>query len=197
MLVPTALGQATELNYRDESCHKSGPVTKGLPVYNPDAGKWWVLHTRARHEKAIAATLAKHQIDYYLPLVHTTSTRARRAHSSEIPLFPGYLFLHGQTRACEIARKTNRVANILAVDNQQQLQDELQSIYRIVESGVPVDLYPALRAGRRCRIIAGSLQGIEGVVLRRKSISRVYVSATFVGQSAVIEVDSADVEPVD
>ena len=197
MLVPTAPGQETELHTQVESCHDAALVTSDLPAFNSNTDKWWVLHTRARHEKVIATTLEKYKIDYYLPLVHTVRTRARRTLSSEIPLFPGYLFLRGQARACEVAWKTNRVANILPVDNQKQFQDELQHIYRVVESGVPVDLYPALRAGRRCRIIAGSLRGIEGVVIRRKSTSRVYVSATFVGQSAVIEVDSADVEPVD
>ena len=41
------------------------------------------------------------------------------------------------------------------------------------------------------------LHGVEGVVIRRNKVCRVYVSATFVGQSAVVEVDAANVEVLD
>lgn len=150
-----------------------------------------------RNEKAVGTALAKHEIEFYLPLVRAERTYGRRRITAEIPLFPGYLFLCGGARECEAAWKTNRVANILHVAHQDQLRWELQQVYRVVESGVPVDLYPALRPGRRCRITAGSLRGIEGVVLRRRNVSRVYVAATFVGRSAVIEVDSASVEAID
>jgi hypothetical protein len=89
------------------------------------------------------------------------------------------------------------VARIITVEDQDRFCTELENIYRVVESGEAVDLDPSLREGKRCRITGGSLRGVEGVVLRRHRKSRMYINATVLGQSAVIEVDSALLEAVD
>lgn len=160
-------------------------------------GRWWVLHARARAEKTIAEALEKSGIDHYLPLVPVVHRYGRRRVTNHVPLFPGYLFLWGEPEECLVAQKTNRVANLLPVAAQKQMQKDLEQVYRVVASGAPVDLYPALRPGKACRIIRGSLMGVEGVVIRRRNVSRVYIAATFIGQSAVVEVDTADVEALD
>lgn len=167
-----------------------GVATDAAPV-----GRWWVLHTRARNEKAVAAALERCEIPHFLPLVESRRRGGRG--SAQIPLFPGYLFLRGEVRDCEVAWQTNRVANILRVDYQARLEQELEHIRRVVLSGAPVDLYPAIRVGRSCRIVAGPLAGVEGVVVRRRGVSRVYVAATVLGQSALVETDTENVEPID
>lgn len=176
----------------------AGPAADSDAVSFSNAqGDWWVVHTRARNEKAIAESLAKWDIEHFLPLTRTVRTYGRRRVTSEIPLFPGYLFLCGGLHECDFAWKTNRVAQILRVENQKQLCGELAQIQRVVASDLPVDVYPSLRPGRHCRIISGSLYGVEGVVIRRRNVCRVFVAATFVGQSAVVEVDAASVEVLD
>lgn len=159
--------------------------------------QWWVLHTRSRHEKTIAAALAKHRIPHYLPLVRTQRTHGSRRVSVELPLFPGYLFLGGGPDERDVAWRTKGVAQILRVDDQAKLRKELDDIRRAVESGLPVDLYPALRKGCRCRIRSGPLRGVEGVVVRRRSTSRMHIEATVLGQSAVIEIDAAILESIE
>jgi len=188
---------------RDGGCGVAlhGPEANPSAVPSPASweigpGCWWVLHTRARHEKAVAAALEKQQIAVYLPLLRAKRTYGRRVAWVDIPLFPNYLFLCGGQSECEAAWRTRSVANILRVADQQTFRNELQQIHRVVASGNPVDLYPALREGQRCRIIAGCLKGIEGVVVRRRSRSRIYIAVTMLGQSAVTEIDSALLEPV-
>jgi transcription antitermination factor NusG len=161
------------------------------------SGRWWVLHTRARHERAVALALAQQDIPHYLPLARHGRTYGKHRVHVELPLFPGYLFLCGGASECEAARRTRRVAAILRVCNEEQFRDELQQIHRVVESGIPVCVYPGLRIGRRCRVIAGSLMGLEGIVLKRRSGSRMYISATVLNQSAVVEIDCALLEPID
>lgn len=160
-------------------------------------GSWTVLHTRARCEKAVAGALQESSITHYLPLIPSVRTYGRRAVCFTKPLFPGYVFMCGGTRERDLAWRTRRVARVLQVANQNQIRAELRQISRVVESGKAVQLYPYLREGRRCRIMAGSLAGIEGVVLRRRSKSRMYISATVLGQSAVVEVDTVILEAVD
>ncbi len=166
-------------------------------AFEPVLGRWWVLHTRSRNEKAVAAALDKCGIPYYLPLVQHRRTYAGRKVDVKLPLFPGYLFMSGGESERYAALRTNRIANVIPVADQKQLADELRHISRVVQSDYAVDLYPALREGCRCRVASGSLKGIEGVVLRRRSTSRVYIAATVLGQSAVIEIDNALLEPLD
>jgi transcription antitermination factor NusG len=161
------------------------------------AGHWWVLHTRARHEKAIARTLLENGVMHYLPLLHLQRTYGKRRVHVEIPLFPGYLFLSGGTSEVELARRTGRVAAVLRVNAQEHFRFELHSIHRVVESKCPVYVYPGLQVGRRCRVVSGCLAGVEGTVLRWRSTSRLYIAATILQQSAVIEIDCALLEPVD
>ena len=39
-------------------------------------------------------------------------------------------------------------------------------------------------------MVSGSLAGLEGIVLRRRGPWRVYVAATFLGQSAELEIEA-------
>jgi transcription termination/antitermination protein NusG len=171
-------------------------VRQGLNGIGAGAGRWWVLHTRARNEKCVAAKLAERRIDYFLPLVSVRRTYAKSKATFELPLFPGYVFLRGDEGACDIARRTNRVAHILHVDNQTQLHTELQQVQAALASGEPVALYPALQTGQRCRMSGGPLKGLEGVVIQQGRQCRMWLEVTVLGQSAVVEVDAAMLEVV-
>ncbi len=170
------------------------PVVAGPECILRAAGHWWVVHTRARHEKAVAATLARHRVRYYLPLVSVRHTYAKSRALFRVPLFPGYLFLCGTADDREIALRTHRVANILVVQDQDRFRAELSQVHRAVESGRAVDLYPALRIGQPCRVTAGPLKGLEGVVVCQGRRCRMHLAVTMLGQSAVVEVDAALLE---
>lgn len=155
-------------------------------------GRWWVLHTRAQNEKRVAAELERHRCQYYLPLVAVRHTYARsRWAVFHKPLFPGYVFLCGEHRDREIAWRTNRVANILEVVDQERLRTELQHICRLVEHGRNIELFRGLQPGRRCRVVAGALRGVEGVVLQWAGRTRLFVGVSLIGQSATVEIDAA------
>lgn len=160
-------------------------------------GTWWVLHTRARNEKAVAETLQRQGVCFFLPLVVHRRRYAGRVRQVEIPLFPGYVFLCGGSSERHLALRTNRVAQVLDVPDQERLRLDLLQIERVIRSREPVDLFPRLVTGARCRVIAGSLRGLEGVVLRRRGPWRVYVGVEFLGQSAELEIEPALLEVLD
>lgn len=160
-------------------------------------GRWWVLHTRSRNEKIVASELQRQQVSHFLPLVRAQRVYSGRRRVVEIPLFPGYVFLCGDDASRQAALRTDRVAHVLEVPDQDRLRADLCRIQRVVESDVPVDLYPRLRTGTRCRVLSGSLAGLEGVVLRRRGPWKVYVGVHFVGQSAELEIDSSLLEVID
>lgn len=185
-------------------CTKVAPGNDAAPVFRPSdveypcvTGRWWVLQTRARHEKVVAAALARQGMAHYLPLVRRRRIHGGRRATVELPLFPGYVFLSGEAAACEAAWQTRRVSKILRVHDQRGLQAELRHVQQLVESDEAAALYPTLVAGRRCRVVSGSLRGIEGVVLRRRRTCRLYLAVTILGQSAVVEIDGGLLEAID
>jgi len=177
--------------------HSVDASTKGDRWIAQLRGCWWILHTRAQNEKRVATELALNRCQYYLPLVRVqhTYTRSRTAVFDK-PLFPGYLFLCGDDRDREIAWGTKRVANVLTVQDQEQLRAELQHIYAVVASGQKVELFQGLQPGRRCRVTGGPLRGVEGVVLHWCGRTKLYVGVSLISQSATVEIDAALLEVV-
>lgn len=178
------------------------PYTSGDPGEEPGpldrlSGRWWVCHTRARNEKALSSELARAGVQHFLPLVSKRRRYGTRTRCVDFPLFPGYLFLCGDLGAREFALRTNRLAHVLEVPDQDQFRSDLNRIYRVVHSDEPADLYPRLHRGTRCRVRRGSLAGLEGVVLRRPGLWRVYVGVEFLGQSAELEIDPEFLELLD
>jgi transcription antitermination factor NusG len=56
--------------------------------------------------------------------------------------------------------------------------------------------HPYLVIGERVRVKSGSLEGMEGVLLRKKGLLRVVLSLDLIMQSVAVEVDADNVEPV-
>ena len=150
-----------------------------------------MVHTKARNEKALAADLDCLGIGCYLPLAHASRRYGGRTTYVDIPLFPGYLFLSGGPEERLATLGTNRVANVIRVVDQERLKADLRQIFRVTTSKKPVDVYPGIRRGRRCLISRGCLKGIEGVVIRRRGVCRVYISVVALGQSAEVEIDAS------
>lgn len=169
----------------------------GLRPVDTYQGDWWVVHTKARHEKALADDLARLHIDFFLPLVDVRRKCCGRVIPRRLPLFPCYLFLCGGEEERYATLQTHRVANVIPVVDQERIRRELGQIWQIIASRHAVDMYPALKRGRRCRILSGALAGIEGVVLRRRDVCRVYVGVEVLGQSAELEIDPALLEVID
>lgn len=160
-------------------------------------GRWWLVHTRARQEKALARDLGLRGVACFLPLVTMKRRYGGRNFQVQMPLFPSYLFLCGGEEARYTTLMTHRAAGVIHVVDQERLRWELRQIHRLTVGDEPVDLYPSIRPGRRCRVVGGSLAGLEGVVLRRRGQCRVYVGVEALGQSAELEIDPSLLEIIE
>lgn len=159
--------------------------------------KWWVVHTKARNEKALGSDLEKLGIGYFLPLARVKRKYGRRRIQVEIPLFPSYLFMCGGRDERSETLGTHRAANVIQVFDQRGLKEQLRQIHRVTTSGKPVVLYPGLKRGTHCRVSRGCLKGLEGVVVRRRGACRIYVAVEALGQSAELEIDADLLETID
>ena len=173
-------------------------VRGGDASIEASSGRWWVLHTKARNEKALAGQLHDFGVAYFLPLIRVPRTYGRRRVEVLIPLFPGYVFAAYETEEDRYrVLDTHRVANAISVSDQERLKRELEQIRRALMAQTCVGLYPGIRVGRRCRVSSGPLRGIEGVVTRRGRTGRVHLDVGLLGQSAVLEVEMTLLEAID
>jgi len=110
-----------------------------LDHYEPAArAAWWVLHTRPRAEKTLVRRLHSRAIPFYLPLYPRQRNYSGRTRTAFLPLFPGYVFLHGGDEARRRALETNLIVRTLPVPDQGQLVQDLQRVQRLVEHGTAV-----------------------------------------------------------
>ena len=152
-------------------------------------GLWWVAHTKSRNEKALAHDLISKDIHYFLPMSWKVRRKSRRTLRSLLPLFNGYLFFCGKENDRVKLLKTNRVAHLIEVSDQQKLLDELVQIDQALRSGAPLIPHKYIKAGQKCRVIAGPLIGLEGIVVRSKNATRLVLQIDMLGQAASVEID--------
>ena len=60
-----------------------------------DPKKWFVLQTKPRNEKIVLSQIEQKEIEVYAPFVETIRIWSDRKKKIQVPLFSGYLFIHG------------------------------------------------------------------------------------------------------
>jgi transcription antitermination factor NusG len=125
------------------------------------------------------------------------SRKSRRPTKSLLPLFAGYIFCCGRdSDRLEILR-TDRVANMIEVTDQEKLIKELLQIEQALKVGAPLTPHKYLRVGQKCRVTAGPLLGLEGVVAQTRSAVRLVLQVDMLGQAASVEIDMDMIETLD
>ena len=168
------------------------------PVASPtNLQQWFVLHTKSRQEKVLAADLSAMGIQYFLPLVEQVRFHGRRKVSIEMPMFPGYVFLRGTREEAFEADRTRRLARIIDVSDQDQIAWELKQISFALQQQAPLDPYPYLRNGLKVEVRAGPLRGLQGVIERRVRPDRLLLQIDMLGRAVGVEIDGALLDPME
>jgi len=160
-------------------------------------GRWWVAHTKARNEKALAWDLLRHGIGYFLPLCQHVFFSGGRKRRTLIPLFTSYVFFCGDEAARRAALTTNRVCRTLEVADQERLVRELSAVQRAISASADLEPYPQAAVGRRCRVRAGPFADLEGVVVDRRARAQLVLEVSLLRVGAALLVDADLLEPVD
>lgn len=154
-----------------------------------DREVWWVLHTRPRAEKALARQLLSSATPFFLPLYKKQWLSGGRKHSSHPPLFPGYVFLHGDDQARSRALETNLVAHCLPVFEQGRLHVDLTGIHQLMTCDLPLTPESQLIAGTRVEVVDGPFMGLVGKVVRRGAQHRFVIEVQMINQGVSVDMD--------
>src|SRR5580700_7995322 len=159
---------------------------------------WYALYTRHQHEKMVDQVLTNKGFDTFLPLYATTHNWKDRTKALTLPLFPCYVFLKGGIeRRLQILTTPGIYGLVSSAGQPATIPDiEIEAIRRVVESGARVESHPYLKCGNWVRVKNGPLTGIEGILVRKKNISRLVLSVEILGTAAAIEIAASQVEAV-
>jgi transcription antitermination factor NusG len=171
----------------------SPEIETALPEPEP---RWFAVHTRYQHEQVVATSLLNKGLQVFFPsyeAIHRWSDRNKRV---TLPLFPGYLFFANEIERKSQIISTPGVNGIVEIGKvpAEIPHSEITAIRQMVESKLRVEPHPFLNEGDRVRILAGALQGLEGIVLRKKDAVRLVLSIELLGRSAAVEIDGCVVE---
>jgi transcription termination/antitermination protein NusG len=159
---------------------------------------WYALYTCARHEKRVAAQLQQRDIEYFFPLYSSVRRWKDRRVNLQLPLFPGYLFVHTPLlRRIDVLSLPGAVRFVAFNGRPAALpESDLLRLRAGLDQGFLAQPHPYLTVGRRVRVRSGPLAGTEGILLRKKDQFRLIVSIELIMRSVAVEIDAADVEPL-
>jgi len=161
---------------------------------------WYVIHARSRHEAKVELALRQKGLEIFLPRVVVRSRRQDRKLLLEVPLFPGYLFIHTalEPEAYYEIIKLKSVVRILGgkAGPRPVPSETVDSIKAIAASARPFYPGPYLKCGMKVCITEGPLAGTVGVLLKRRDKKRRLVVAVELFQRSVaVELEDEAIEP--
>jgi len=169
-------------------------VTPGLPAAAP--GNWYALYTCPRHEKRVAQQIESRNFSCFLPLYRSVRRWKDRRKELELALFPGYVFVSMAPENRLQVLQLPGVVRLVSFNGQPAAlpAEEIETLRRRLSGAIRVEPHPYLRTGHRVRVRSGPMQGLEGIVVRRKDRSRMIFSIDLIQRSVAVEVDEADLE---
>jgi transcription antitermination factor NusG len=159
---------------------------------------WYAAYTNPRHEKRVAGQMDTNHIDCFVPLYRSVRRWKDRRKELELPLFPGYVFVHIALRDRLQVLQLPGVVQFVSFHGKPAALPtfEIEALRNGLARTTMVEPHPYLKMGRRVRVHSGPMAGLEGILIRRKDKFRVVLSIHMIERSVAVEVDETDVEPV-
>jgi transcription antitermination factor NusG len=159
---------------------------------------WYALYTCPRHEKCVAQQIEQRSISCFLPLYRSVRRWKDRRKELELALFPGYVFVQLAVQDRLRVLQLPSAVRLVSFNGQPAVlpNEEIEGLRRRLTRGACIEPHPYLRVGRRVRVCGGPMQGLEGIIVRRKDRCRVVFSLDLIMRSVAVEVDESEVEPV-
>jgi len=160
--------------------------------------RWYAACTCANHEKKVREQLEQRSIESYLPVYEAVRRWKDRRMRLQLPLFPGYVFVRMALVDRLRVLQVSSVVRLVGFNGHlAALPDaEIEGLKNGLAGGVRAEPHPFLTAGRRVRVKAGPLAGLQGILVRRKSKARFVLSVDLIMRSIAVEIDETDLAPL-
>lgn len=158
---------------------------------------WFALQTLAGRERIVAEMLRSKAYEVFLPLCLAHRQWRDRVKRLLRPLLPGYVFCRVNPAAQGRIVTTPGVVRIVAFGGMPAVipEAEMESIRRIADSGLPAGPCVPYQQGTPVRLVAGPLQGLEGIVTQVDDKAQLIVEITLLQRAVAVRVELEWVEP--
>ena len=155
---------------------------------------------QVNHEREVAKRLEQKEVGYFLPLMETWSKRRDRRKKIQLPMFPGYVFVHVLLDSYVQLTVVKTPGALSLLHNSQGPLSippyQVENLRTIVNSIQPLEIHPYLRQGDWVHVVRGPLAGCIGILDRLDpKKGRLIVSVDIIKKSVSVELDLEDVEP--
>jgi len=161
-------------------------------------GKWFAVYTSTHQEKCVSKHLAERRVESFLPVYRTRRHWKKRAPETvELPLFPNYVFVRIGRAERTVVLCTPGVFSIVGSGQKAWELPELE--IEALRNGMKqreIEPHKYLTIGERVRVTSGVLQGLEGVIVRKKNSLQIVLNLDQIMQSVAIEVNAGELEPI-
>jgi transcription antitermination factor NusG len=171
-------------------------VGAGLPVECAQP-RWYAAYTSANHEKRVAMQLEERAVEHFLPLYESVRRWKDRRVKLQLPLFPGYVFVRLVLRDRLRVLQVPGVARLVGFNGLPCAvpDSEIETLQTCLVRKVHLEPHPYAQVGRRVRVKTGPLEGLEGIVIRRKNRLRFVISLDLINCATAVDVEADDLEP--
>jgi len=169
----------------------------GLPLSYLEP-QWYAAYTRAQHEKRVALQLAERAVEHYLPVYEAVHRWKDRRMRVQLPLFPGYVFIHIPLRSQLDVLRIPSVVRLVGFNGAPtpMPQEDIERLRCAMAEGVLAQPHPYLKVGRRVRITAGPFAGCEGILKRCRGDLRLVLAIELIHRAVLVDVDVSTVVPI-
>ena len=160
--------------------------------------QWYAAYTSANHEKRVRDQLEQRSLESFLPVYETLRRWKDRRKRLQLPLFPGYVFVRMALVDRMRVLQVPGVVRLVGFNGHlSALPDaEIAGLKQSLACGVHAEPHPFLSIGQRVRVKEGPLEGLEGIVVRRRNRLRLVISLDLIRRAAAVDVEEADLEGV-
>ena len=131
----------------------------GYPKSKQPVSRWYAAYTCPRHEKYVARQLDERCIDTFVPLYRSLRRWKDRRTQIELPLFPGYVFVHFNLEQRLRILELPGVVRLVSFNGQPATLPEYE--IETLRKGLDLQIYaeprPYLHVGRRVRVLHGPM----------------------------------------
>jgi len=186
----------SDIKYPHEA---AGPVS--FPRLTGADDAWFALYVQVNHEKEVTKRLENKEINCFLPLMECWSKRLDRRKKIQVPLFPGYVFIHtvlDNYTNLNILKTPGALSILRNSEGPLPIPDyQVNNLQTLIGSSQALSQHDYLNEGDWVQVMRGPLAGCIGILSRvdRKK-GRLVVGVDIIKKSVSVELDTEDVEPI-
>ncbi|MBN1880428.1 UpxY family transcription antiterminator [bacterium] len=156
---------------------------------------WICVRTRPRWEKKFARWLKDRGIPHFLPVYTKRTVSHRKMRITEMPLFPGFVFVLGLRSKSEFVSSSCvvRILTATSARANRRLAEDIRTVWRMLTIGEHPALVNEWMPGQRIRVMSGPLAGSVGRFMRDAGSGSLVAWFDLLGVGASVMLDPGTV----